>query len=158
MELRNFDKEDYDTLICWIDPDELNYQWGGPNFNFPLDHNQISQHCSKAEVYPFIFVVDGESAGYVELFNVSECHFRICRVFISEYFRGQGLSKIMLKQLIKLAKAKYGAHALSLAVFERNKIAKGCYESLGFHVTSHESGTRSFAGKFWDLLLMEKRL
>ncbi|EPC1319189.1 TPA: GNAT family N-acetyltransferase, partial [Vibrio vulnificus] len=46
MELRAFEKEDHDLLIGWIDSDKLNYQWGGPNFEFPLDSVQISKHCS----------------------------------------------------------------------------------------------------------------
>ena len=158
MELRAFEKEDYDLLIHWIDSEKLNYQWGGPNFNFPLDRSQISKHCSKVEVFPFVFVFQGQKAGYVELFKESEFQFRICRVFISDNFRGQGISKVMLKHLIELSKTKYNAQVLSLAVFERNVVAKTCYESLGFQVTSHESGTRSFEGETWDLLLMDKRL
>jgi hypothetical protein len=37
MGLRSFEKEGYGLLICWIDSDKLNYQWGGPNLEFPLD-------------------------------------------------------------------------------------------------------------------------
>ncbi|HAS6046227.1 TPA: GNAT family N-acetyltransferase [Vibrio vulnificus] len=158
MELRVFEKEDYDLLIDWINSDELNYQWGGPKFSFPLDFAQISQHCAQPEVIPFVFVVSGQSAGYVELFKVAESHFRICRVFVSSRFRGQGMSKSMLVQLTKLAKMEYQASTLSLAVFDRNIVAKNCYKSLGFVVTSKETGTRSFNGEVWDLLLMEKRL
>ncbi|MEK2158802.1 GNAT family protein [Vibrio parahaemolyticus] len=158
MELRAFEKEDYDLLIGWISSDELNYQWGGPKFSFPLDFAQISQHWAQPEVIPFVFVVSGQSAGYVELFKVAESHFRICRVFVSSRFRGQGMSKSMLVKLIKLAKMEYQASTLSLAVFDRNIVAKNCYKSLGFVVTSKEIGTRSFNGEVWDLLLMEKRL
>ena len=158
MKLRVFDKRDYDLLIGWIDSEKLNYQWSGPNFHFPLDSVQIHEHCSKAEVFPFIFSVSGQNAGYIELVKVSESHFRVCRVFISAIFRGQSISKLMLGQLIELARTKYNASLLSLAVFEQNKVAKSCYESLGFKVTSYEKGTRSFEGETWDLLLMEKRL
>ncbi|MGO2343968.1 GNAT family N-acetyltransferase [Vibrio litoralis] len=158
MELRAFEKEDYDQLIGWIDSDKLNYQWGGPNFEFPLDSVQISKHCSQAQVFPYIFVVSGQSAGYVELFKVSEAHFRVCRVFVSDSFRGKGISKLMLSQLIDLAKEQYSASLLSLAVFERNIVARNCYESLGFTVTSHENGSRSFDGEVWGLLRMERRL
>lgn len=158
MELRPFEKEDYKLLIDWIDSDKLNYQWGGPHFRFPLNHQQITHHCSKPEVIPFILVFEGKNAGYVELFKLSESHFRICRVFISRCFRGQGMSKVMLKQLMTLAQTKHNAQLLSLAVFERNTVAKNCYQSLGFQVTSHESGTRSFDGEVWHLLLMEKQL
>lgn len=158
MELRAFKQEDHALLISWIDSEKLNYQWGGPNFNFPLDDHQISKHCSKAEVYPFIFVWDGKNAGYVELVNVSDFQFRICRVFICDAFRGRGLSKLMLKQLIALSMAKYNAKVLSLAVFEHNKVALNCYVSLGFHVTSEEPGAIIFDGESWNLLRMEKRL
>ena len=158
MELRAFEKEDYEALIRWIDSDKLNYQWGGPNFHFPLNFEQISVHCAKPEVFPFILICDGKKAGYVELFKVSDSHFRICRVFIANAFRGQGISKVMLTKLIELSRTQHHAQVLSLAVFERNTVAKNCYESLGFKVTSHESGTRCFENEVWDLLLMEKRL
>lgn len=158
MELRAFETEDYELLINWIDSDKLNYLWGGPKYEFPLNFEQISQHCSQPEVFPFIFVVSGESAGYVELFKVSEFHFRICRVFVSNVFRGQGISKQMLGQLIELAKANYAASVLSLAVFEQNTVARNCYESLGFAITSYEVGMRPFEGEEWGLLHMEKRL
>ncbi|NOH82074.1 GNAT family N-acetyltransferase [Vibrio sp. RE86] len=158
MKLRAFGKEDYELLVGWIDSDKLNYLWGGPRFQFPLNFEQISRHCSQPEVLPFIFVVSGESAGYVELFKVAESHFRVCRVFVSNNFRGQGISKQMLGQLIELAKEKYTISVLSLAVFEQNTVARNCYESLGFSVTSYEVGTRSFEGEKWGLLHMEKRL
>lgn len=158
MELRAFEKDDYELLISWIDSAKLNYLWGGPKFEFPLDSEQLSQHCSLPEVFPFIFVVSGESAGYVELFKVAEAHFRICRVFVSNDFRGRGISKKMLGQLIDIAREKYNSRVLSLAVFEQNVVAKKCYESLGFSVTSIENSTRCFDGEDWDLLHMERRL
>ncbi|MDP5253022.1 MULTISPECIES: GNAT family N-acetyltransferase [unclassified Vibrio] len=158
MELRAFEKRDHHLLISWIDSDKLNYQWGGPNFEFPLDSTQISKHCSQPDVFPFIFVVSGQSAGYIELFKVTESHFRICRVFVSVSFRGKGISKLMLGQLIDLAKEKHSANLLSLAVFEQNTVAIHCYESLGFTVTSYEKGSRFFDGEAWGLLRMEKRL
>jgi len=158
MELRAFEKEDHHLLIEWIDSDKLNYQWSGPNFEFPLDSVQISKHCSKAQVFPFIFVVAGQSAGYVELFKISASHYRVCRVFVSNSFRGNDFSKLMLGQLIELAKAKYSASLLTLAVFEQNIVARNCYESLGFTVISHENGSRSVDGEVWNLLRMEKRL
>jgi RimJ/RimL family protein N-acetyltransferase len=158
MALRSFEKTDYDLLVRWVDSEELNYQWGGPNFDFPLNRKQLDDHCAKPEVIPFVFAHKGVSAGYVELFKLSESRLRICRVFVSNDFRGQGIAKPMLKQLIELARIDHYAQVLSLAVFERNTVAKNCYESLGFQVTSHQSGTRSFGGEPWDLLLMEKRL
>ncbi len=158
MELRAFDTEDYQTLIDWIDSDKLNYQWGGPNFTFPLDYLQIRNHCAQSQVHPFVFIVDGNRAGYIELYKVSDTHYRVCRVFVSNPFRGQGLAKLMLQQLLEFAKVNLKAHELSLAVFEHNSVARHCYESLGFVVASYEKGTRTFDGEVWDLLRMTKQL
>ncbi|MBU2895372.1 GNAT family N-acetyltransferase [Vibrio hepatarius] len=158
MKLRTFNTNDYNLLIRWIDSEKLNYQWGGPSFDFPLDIIQIDKHCAQAAVIPFIFVVEDSEAGYVELVKVSDESFRICRVFLSNHVRGQGIAKIMLKQLMALAKEQLQAKVLSLAVFKTNTVAKCCYESLGFVVTSHEIVTPSWDGEKWDLLIMEKSI
>jgi RimJ/RimL family protein N-acetyltransferase len=154
--LRPFTQQDYPLLIEWIDSSELNYLWGGPKFEFPLTLEQISEHCLSSEVLPFVFEVNGVNAGYVELFRVSESHFRICRVYICFGFRGQGISKTMLTQLIELAQENYNASKLSLVVFEQNHAARNSYVSLGFHVTSEQSDVRMFEGESWTLLGMEK--
>jgi len=158
MELRVFHTNDYSTLIGWIDSDRLNYQWGEPNYRFPLDHEQISKHCAQPQVYPFIFVVDDKRAGYVELYRASSLHFRICRVFVSNSFRGRGVAKLMLQQLIDFAISSLNAQEISLAVFEHNHVARRCYESLGFVVIAYEQGTRTFDGEVWNLLRMSKTI
>ena len=158
MKLRTFSNNDYNLLIRWIDSEKLNYLWGGPSFDFPLDIIQIDKHCTQPSVFPFIFIVEGREAGYVELVKVSNEHFRICRVFLSNRVRGQGFAKVMLIQLITLARKQLQAKALSLAVFKTNTVAKCCYESLGFVVTSYETGTQSWDGEAWDLLTMEKSI
>ncbi|WP_341851258.1 GNAT family N-acetyltransferase [Vibrio vulnificus] len=158
MNLEEFQESDFDQLIEWIDSDELNYLWGGPAYVFPLTYEQIHAHCSKAEVFPYLLKVNGRHAGFVELYKVTDEQYRICRVFISNAYRGQGLSKLMLMLLIDKARLDFSATKLSLGVFEQNTVARKCYESLGFEVVSTEIGTRSFNGKLWDLVRMEKRL
>lgn len=156
--LRPFEQQDYPLLIEWIDSSELNYLWGGPKFEFPLTLDQISEHCQHREVLPFVFTVNDVNAGYVELFRISESHFRICRVYICSGFRGQGISKAMLTQLIELTQENYQVSKLSLVVFEQNHAARNSYASLGFRVTSKQSDVRLFEGKPWTLLGMEKLL
>ncbi|NOH71057.1 GNAT family N-acetyltransferase [Vibrio pectenicida] len=158
MELRTFNPSDHNLLIRWIDSEKLNYQWGGPSFSFPLNSIQINKHCTQPSIFPFIFIVEEREAGYVELVKVSDEHFRICRVFLSNHVRGQGLAKVMLIQLITLAKEQLQAKTLSLAVFKTNTVARCCYESLGFVVTYYETGTQSWDGEVWDLLTMVKSL
>ncbi|SHO54355.1 GNAT family N-acetyltransferase [Vibrio quintilis] len=158
MELTTFTEKDFDQLIGWINSPELNYLWGGPSYKFPLTRRQITRHCRQREVSPFLFQVNGENIGFVELYRISPQHYRICRVFISDDYRGQGLSKQMLMLLSDKARTEFGCLLLSLAVFGHNQIARRSYESLGFKVTAIEKGTRSYGGEMWDLVRMEKWL
>ena len=158
MDLEVFTGNDFEQLISWISSDELNYLWGGPAYSYPLTYEQIATHCNQSEVMPFIFKVAGQNAGFIELFHVSDKHYRICRVFISNEYRGQGLSKEMVESVVVKAQADFGCEIISLAVFDHNVIAKNCYKSLGFNVVTTELGTRSYKGKEWDLVRMEKRL
>ncbi|WED23249.1 GNAT family N-acetyltransferase [Vibrio sp. JC009] len=158
MTLTNFTDDNYDLLIRWINSEELNYLWGGPTFEFPLTREQLSEHFGKPEVTPYIFVVDDKQAGFVERYKVSEDHYRICRVFIADEFRGQSLSSIMLRALISNVKEIPGCTRLSLAVYAHNTAAIACYKSLGFEIIATESGSISCNGETWDLLRMAMKI
>ncbi|WP_339386495.1 GNAT family N-acetyltransferase [Vibrio caribbeanicus] len=155
-EIRTFIENDYVTLISWIDNEELNFQWGGPCFTFPLDLDQLRNHYKNSKVHPFILTVSSQPIGYVELMSESDFRFRICRVYIHDGFRGKGLAKKMLMQVIRLARENYRAKVLSLAVFKDNSVAKHCYQSLGF--IEKQMIQHTFKEKCWDLLMMEKTL
>ena len=158
MTLSRFSKHDYAQLISWINSEELNYLWGGPTYDYPLTNEQITDHCQQKEVSAFMLKLEGKNAGFIELFHVANNHYRICRVFIDNKFRGQGLAKDMITSLLKIAKNDLTCDRISLAVFEHNEVAKKCYQSLGFNIIATELGTRSFKGKMWNLVRMEKSL
>ncbi len=46
-------------------------------------------------------------------------------------------------------------HTLSLAVFEHNRVARHCYDELGFRQTKKAAGFRTPFGENWKLLVME---
>jgi len=158
MKLSEFHGSDIPQLIEWISSEELNYLWGGPTYTFPLTPEQVHAHCSKEEVFAYMLDMDGEHAGFVELYKIEDAHYRICRVFIANAYRGKGLSKSMLTLLIDKARLDYSATKLSLAVFAHNRIARNSYESLGFQSVETEIGSRWVAGSRWDLIRMEKQL
>jgi len=156
--LRAFEKYDYPLLISWINSEELNRLWGSTTYSFPLTEQSIAKHCSKAEISAFLLLVDGKEAGFAELCHVSQGHYRICRVFIADMFRGKGLSEVMLTELICLAENEHNCTELSLRVFAHNRAAIACYHSLGFITKSIEKGVSVLEGEQWDLLLMHKYL
>ncbi|PSW21695.1 N-acetyltransferase [Photobacterium sanctipauli] len=158
MVLEQFKEKDFAQLIKWIDSPELNYQWGGPAYDFPLTTEQIATHCANPDITPYLFKVNGDNVGFVELLKVSNTQYRLCRVFIDEAFRGRGLANNMLEEVMLKAKSQFDCAEISLAVFEHNKAAKKCYEELGFETYDQEVGRVVPNGDSWDLALMEKRI
>lgn len=158
MRLEAFTDNNFNQLIHWINSEELNYLWGGSTYSYPLTYSQIMSHCSQLKVIPFIFVVSGINVGFIELFHVSDSHYRICRVFIADEYRGKGLSKKMIESTIAKAHIIFHCNVISLAVFSHNIVAKKCYASLGFKEVSIELDVRRCVDKPWDLIRMEKQL
>ncbi len=153
-----FEEEHYPYLVEWIDDKKINYLWGGPAYQYPLTLEQIASHCDQDKYHPFLFIHQGEPAGYVELFHEKENEYRICRVLISHAWRGRGLANVMLQELMDKAESEYACKRLGLGVFQHNTSAIKCYQSLGFEVVALETGIRQFQGEDWALLFMEKWL
>tara|TARA_R110001583_G_scaffold173430_1_gene327474 strand:+ start:1927 stop:2433 length:507 start_codon:yes stop_codon:yes gene_type:complete len=158
MKLIAFEESDYPQLIDWIDSRELNYLWGGSAYEYPLSYSKIKRHCSKGAVFPFLVKHKGHSVGFIELYQVTTSEYRVCRVFIANEFRGQGLAQKMVSLATQKAQVEFNANLLTLNVFSHNESAIKCYENLGFRTTSTQAGDREFEGKVWELSTMEKQL
>ncbi len=158
MELVPFKQTDFELVISWITSDKLNYQWGGPLYDYPLTIEQIANHYAKPEVFPFVFQVDGEKAGTIEIRHIEHKQYRVCRVFIAETHRGLGLSKSLVELAVEKAKIEFGCTKLTLAVFKQNISARKCYLSLGFEEVTMNKGTRTYDGEVWDTIEMAKQL
>lgn len=48
IELQYFERFHFNQLINWIDTPEFLLQWGGPNFTFPLNEQQLEKYVEKA--------------------------------------------------------------------------------------------------------------
>ena len=68
--------------------------------------------------------------------------------------RGQGVSKLLMAELIKEAKNCDGLEQLNLAVVSDNVAAKKLYNSLGFKVYGVERNALKFDGHYFDEDLM----
>ncbi len=80
----------------------------------------------------FVLENENEVIGYGGLWHiVDEGH--ITNIAIKKEFRGQGLSKIILKSLIEYYEEN-SLSFLTLEVRESNKVARNLYESFGFKI------------------------
>lgn len=157
MELVPFESSHYSLLMDWISSPELNYQWGGPAYTYPLTEEQISTHCSDPDTFPFLFRVHGQYAGFIEYRKLDPVTCRICRVLVIDSFQGQGLSKSMLRLVMERAKQQTNCHTFSLCVFDHNEAAKALYKSLGFETVSVEKRPEKICNEYWTAVEMVAR-
>lgn len=48
IRLEHFGRQDFDSLISWIDSPELLMQWAGTDFKYPLNEEQLNQYIKGA--------------------------------------------------------------------------------------------------------------
>ncbi len=78
-------------------------------------------------------------------------------VYVERHWRGQGVGRRLLEELIALART-LGYHKLVLAAFPFNEAGVALYDRLGFTPVGiyHEQG--QLDGRWVDVLIMEKPL
>ncbi|WP_120511221.1 GNAT family N-acetyltransferase [Photobacterium salinisoli] len=158
-QLSPFTAQDYSLLMDWVTDEEFNLLWGGPVYQFPLTIEQIEKHIARPEVHPYLFQVEGQTKGYIELYQSAPKHCRLCRVLVAnESDRGKGYGRMLLDMAVEKAEFEFGAEVISLAVFEHNFRAVNCYRGMGFETYQADRATRVFNGEPWTLLQMKKLL
>ncbi|HEY9534282.1 MAG TPA: GNAT family N-acetyltransferase [Mucilaginibacter sp.] len=75
-------------------------------------------------------------------------------VYVHKDHRGKGISKILLKELITLAKSG-GYHALIAGVDSRNEVSLKLHMAFGFKQVAHFKEVGFKFGKWLDLLFLE---
>lgn len=155
MTLQPFTAQHYQLLIDWIPNAEFALLWGGPRYHWPIDITQIEQYLAKEPVNAYLFVVDGQAVGYIELAQRAKQQITLCRILIADpNARGKGLGQRLIELAIDQAKHHFHAHTIELAVFNKNIAAKRCYEKLGFKTYQHVDDI-NFAGEPWPLVRMK---
>lgn len=48
VELKYFERSDFDQLIGWVDSPEFLLQWSGSQFDYPLNEAQLVQYLANA--------------------------------------------------------------------------------------------------------------
>lgn len=80
---------------------------------------------------------DDEDCGYLS-YALNEKNFRICKLFLTEPCRGQGLAEIMLAWLVDEA-WQHQTVSMDLNVNVRNTRAIRAYQKAGFETVGHET-------------------
>ncbi len=158
IELKNFSNEDYDQLIGWIPTAAFLMKWGGPIFQFPLDHNQLESYTSQPDriVYKAWDSESKEVVGHISLGRIDYKNesARIGKVLVSPGHQNRGIGEQMIARVTAIAFEDLKLHKVALGVFDFNHPAIRCYEKAGFQKDGLLRDHRKVNGSFWNLLEM----
>lgn len=81
-------------------------------------------------------------------------------ISIKKGYRGKGLGKKLMAEILKLAKERFGSKLkiVRLSVFSENKIAQNLYKKFGFKKVAKIPKQIQYKGKLIDEVIMIKEL
>ncbi|WP_182201327.1 GNAT family N-acetyltransferase [Paraliobacillus salinarum] len=164
IELKYFQQSDFNQLISWFNTPDFLFQWGGPNFNFPLTEQQLEDYlrdANKEHSNVLIYsVFDKELervVGHISLKNIDRKNrsARVAKVIVGdENARGKGIGQNMLTEILKVAFNELKLHRVSLGVFDFNTSAIACYEKVGFTKEGLQRDNFKNGDEYWSLVEM----
>ena len=152
------ERSDLLTLISWAEDEKTLIQWCGPVFDFPLTLQQLDVYFSETEKdLPARYVYkyetgDGKMAGVCELGNIDRRNEAgsVCRVFVDKEFRGKGIAKELVSEVLKFGFGTLLLNRIDLNVYTFNAGAIKCYEELGFVKEGVKRRSTKFGNEYWD--------
>jgi RimJ/RimL family protein N-acetyltransferase len=75
---------------------------------------------------------------------------RIWGVFVDHQYRGQGIARRLLSEVLQRATALPGLERIILTVGDHQAAAKRLYSSLGFTIFGHERGALKISNEYVD--------
>ena len=155
IELKPFERTDFDRLIGWIPSADFMLQWSGPQFTYPLTAAQLEEYIYTAEIspplryiYKAIDTASGAVVGHIELSMVGSGSGTVARVLVGDPAnRGRGFGRQMVGRAVEIAFGTLKLERLYLSVFEYNRAALACYKRLGFRVDRAPWRTYKVAGR-----------
>ena len=104
------------------------------------------------------FDSEGKLAGIVVFMRENGAKFshkgNVFGMYVAPESRGEGVGKLLLEELIRLAKQCEGLEQINLAVVSDNIPAKRLYSSFGFEVYGVERKALKWMGQYFDEDLM----
>jgi ribosomal protein S18 acetylase RimI-like enzyme len=96
----------------------------------------------------------------IEMRDLRENHVGILGISVRKEYRGMGLGKYLMKEVLNLAKRKLKPKLkiIRLSVFSTNKIAQNLYKKLGFKLVAKIPKQIQYKGKLIDEVIMIKEI
>ncbi len=157
IELKPFNKDDFPFLIKWIDNKEILFQFAGDIFAYPLTNIQLEKYLNdlNRNAFKVINKMNNSIIGHSEIYLTKNKTAKLCRILIGEpKFRGKGLGKIIVQELVRISFEKYNAKKVELNVYDWNTSAIKCYEKVGFKTENGVIKTTKINNTIWTAINM----
>ena len=163
LNLSPFRDSDAETLVRWIASEKDLLEWAGPSFSFPFSAGDFREHlqAQTGELFHPLCMVDentGTLIAYGEV-NIAKGDDPIAadlsRIIVDPwYFRGKGLGKAFVKQILTLCFNDLERTRVGLNVYTHNEMAVRCYRRAGFQEEGRRRSVVRCNGAFWDSYVM----
>lgn len=124
-------------LMSWLDSESACRQWGGPWFQYPFTAESFSRDCRWQELPTFVLQGEGERMlAFGQYYNrLNHCH--LGRLVVSPQYRGMGVGRQLIVNLVSHGSDALGLERCSLFVLKDNHAALALYEKMGFTKTDY---------------------
>ncbi|MDZ8032414.1 GNAT family N-acetyltransferase [Nostoc sp. DedSLP04] len=114
----------------------------------PVDSNNFILGCFEDKNLIGIVTFNQESR--IKLWHKAY----IISMYVQQQYRGKGVGKLLLNELIERAKAINEVEILLLDIVKNNVLAKALYLSLGFQIYGIEKRAYKYNNQYFDLEFM----
>ncbi len=157
IRLEPFEKPDFDTLISWVNSEQMLVQFAGFIFNFPLTTQQLYRYLEdkKRFAYKVVELSTNNTIGHAEIFLPGNKTAALCRIIIGNpEDRNHGYGEKIINTLLDISFNQLNADKAELNVFEWNIPAIKCYEKAGFVINDDRIQERKVNKETWTALNM----
>ena len=154
LELKTAAKDDFTVVADWfvsmksVSASKVRafvQQWAGPNIAYPCSTSQLARHVRAGRNQSFILAEQANIIGFGQIQLVKR-RAHLARLAINPNFRGRGLARRLLSELIQNAQQQIDLKEVSLFVYSENTIAIACYEKFGFTESATPTGINAVVG------------
>jgi RimJ/RimL family protein N-acetyltransferase len=156
IELSKLEQNDFTIFKSWIKNQDELFQFAGPIFKFPVTDDQLLRYIndSKRIAYKVRLIESNEIIGNAEL-NFENPLPRLSRILIgNKAYRNKGLGKIIVNKMLEKLFFEYNFQQVDLNVFDWNKAAIKCYQSVGFVINPDIVYRHNCNNEIWTAINM----
>ena len=164
VRLRGYEMSDLDTVMKWINDEEVTQFLGGGMLSYPVssiaERNYIEKfgrsESATEKTFAIETLTDSRFIGAIDLHAINwiDRHSELGIMIGDKQCWGRGYGTDAMRVLMRLAFDKLNLHRLWLRVYDFNVRAIASYERCGFKREGVLREHRSFRGEYHDTIVM----